>query len=467
MTVGNIQNGYLRRAQGFGEATGMTDSYANYRLLSEKMNDKTEFKGKNVSFGALPGNAEFWKKLFDKFADGISDLNLAYVTAVGTAFVAPIFIVFNPIAEYFNKRQPADPKDTRTPEQKEKDNRNQRIYSAWRQPVSAIIALGGQFILTKPIEKILDNAAAKGHFNVTPETSELHSKFNIINHDDYYKTKAQDELKRENAELSYENITARKKKIIERVKQDELERILKEEPELIDSELKKLNPKEPTTYSVLVDDSLKKSVGEDLERDKEFMKTVKHRDNPKFKAEVKRIANLRVKKIVDIEEKVINEWRRIVLAGTTDKNEILKQLEQSDVVKGLKEAADSEATRNIIKKTVESVAKYDGKMKEFFLKATDLKTAVLQNKFVRAALDYTKAHYKNRRLLLTIFGNFITLPITCTILNWAFPKIANRIMGVNNPKAKKQTTKVDETKKEPVEEIKYSVGEKAVGKAGV
>ena len=50
------------------------------------------------------------------------------VTAVGTAIICPIFIAFNPFS---------------------KENKNTKAYSAWRQPISAIIAVAAQLTITK------------------------------------------------------------------------------------------------------------------------------------------------------------------------------------------------------------------------------------------------------------------------------------------------------------------------------
>lgn len=70
------------------------------------------------------------------------------ITAIGTGLVAPWPIAFNPVVDYNLKKRNA------TPEQIE-DKHNTQKYSAWRQPISAVLALIFQLGVQKPVEKIL------------------------------------------------------------------------------------------------------------------------------------------------------------------------------------------------------------------------------------------------------------------------------------------------------------------------
>lgn len=101
------------------------------------------------------------------------------INAVGTGLVAPIFIKYNFLSE-------AD-QDTRT-------------YSAWRQPVSAVLAILTQAGLTAPFYKIFDNWANNGSFGEALSKTPFQ--------DEYYLTKL--------AKKKYPNKT--KKQIIAMVK---------------------------------------------------------------------------------------------------------------------------------------------------------------------------------------------------------------------------------------------------------
>ena len=69
------------------------------------------------------------------------------ITALGTGLVAPIFIGFNPFVKA--------PKNA-TPEEK-KENENTKLYTAMRQPISAVLAIIFQASVQKYIDKGLDS----------------------------------------------------------------------------------------------------------------------------------------------------------------------------------------------------------------------------------------------------------------------------------------------------------------------
>ena len=68
------------------------------------------------------------------------------ITALGTGFVAPIFIGYNPFVK---------PPKNATPEEK-KENENTKLYTAMRQPISAALAIIFQASVQKYIDKGLD-----------------------------------------------------------------------------------------------------------------------------------------------------------------------------------------------------------------------------------------------------------------------------------------------------------------------
>lgn len=61
------------------------------------------------------------------------------ITAVGTAGVAPFFIRYNPFS---------------------REDKDSKAYTAWRQPISAGITLGGQLLVMSNYNKLLDRQAA-------------------------------------------------------------------------------------------------------------------------------------------------------------------------------------------------------------------------------------------------------------------------------------------------------------------
>lgn len=82
------------------------------------------------------------------------------ITAVGTAGVAPIFIAFNPFTR--------------------KESKETKVYSAARQPISAVITLAFQYAVVNVFNDVLDNLATKGklkgigiNFDAEPRESVL------------------------------------------------------------------------------------------------------------------------------------------------------------------------------------------------------------------------------------------------------------------------------------------------------
>lgn len=70
------------------------------------------------------------------------------ITAIGTGLVAPWPIAYNPIVNHQLKKRNA------TPDEVEEKHKTQK-YSAWRQPVSAVLAVIFQLGVQKPIERVL------------------------------------------------------------------------------------------------------------------------------------------------------------------------------------------------------------------------------------------------------------------------------------------------------------------------
>lgn len=87
-------------------------------------------------------------QLLDKMKNFVGEVPNIIINAVGTGLVAPIFIKHNPLSK-------ADD-DTKT-------------YSAWRQPVSAVLAVATQASLVAPFNNLLNNMTNKGEFVFRPE----------------------------------------------------------------------------------------------------------------------------------------------------------------------------------------------------------------------------------------------------------------------------------------------------------
>lgn len=123
--------------------------------------------------------------IMKKFEGLKGELGGILITAFGTGAVAPIFIAFNPFAKA--------PKNA-TPEEKQK-NKDTKAYTAWRQPVSAVLAVLCQASVQKYIDRFIDIFVNDPKYSKYQRFDEDHS---ILNTDTYLKNKVKDDLKKEN-----------------------------------------------------------------------------------------------------------------------------------------------------------------------------------------------------------------------------------------------------------------------------
>ena len=95
----------------------------------------------------FPKREKWWIDFINRFKSLEGEKGGIVITAVGTGFVAPIPIAFNPFVKA-NKDA--------TPEEKQEVNRT-KAYTAMRQPISAALAILLQTPILKYIDKVLDN----------------------------------------------------------------------------------------------------------------------------------------------------------------------------------------------------------------------------------------------------------------------------------------------------------------------
>lgn len=95
--------------------------------------------GKEVS-ALMPSSVKAMKKV----SDNMGEVQNIIINALGTGLVAPIFIKWNPLSK--------TDEDTRT-------------YSAWRQPVSAVLAVVTQVGITIPFNRMIERRGNNGFYD--------------------------------------------------------------------------------------------------------------------------------------------------------------------------------------------------------------------------------------------------------------------------------------------------------------
>ena len=96
--------------------------------------------GKGVHISSITSGIDEYMpkgiKGMQKVSDNLGEVSTTLINAAGTGIVAPIFIKYNPLSK--------SDKDTRT-------------YSAWRQPVSAVLAIVSQLGAIIPFNRAMNN----------------------------------------------------------------------------------------------------------------------------------------------------------------------------------------------------------------------------------------------------------------------------------------------------------------------
>ena len=318
----------------------------------------------------------------------------AIVTGLGTAFVAPIFIAFNPFSK--------EDKDTKT-------------YSAWRQPISAIITAGVQIGINMKYNAHLDKIASTGHFD-RADLSMYPTKgylAKIIKHQHPEYTKQQLETAVENMQID-----ARWKAIDEARGNKSRKGTMRD---------RKFKPEE------LVDDDIKA--------------TTKERIKKEFKAEIDKLSGKAKEKFIEdkvrehsgkvaikvVEEKAkvkykVREWIKKAQDSKTEFKELI--LAKKAELKRLRKSKAAESEIKFFEKTLSKLIGYGKYENVKFLGNSykDVLQSVKIKQFIYAQADKNLSVLKSYKKWTGIVISLITLPFSCGLLNYAYPRIMEKIM---------------------------------------
>lgn len=110
------------------------------RVYLGEIKDSTSFTGNgaavateqvsDILFKLFPGKI----RMMLRAHENMGEIQNQMINAVGTGFVAPLFIKFNPMSD---------------------TDENTRTYTAWRQPVSAVLAVATQCAIVKPFNDLI------------------------------------------------------------------------------------------------------------------------------------------------------------------------------------------------------------------------------------------------------------------------------------------------------------------------
>lgn len=428
--------------------------------LAQEMKDHLPDKGKKMI------------NILDKFEPLRGEAGGIIITALGTGIVAPIFIAFNP----FSKA----PKGATKEEKKEHENT--KVYTAWRQPISAVLAALFQLSVLKYIDRGLNSL-----FNKPENAKNMWIELNQsrMNNDKYLERIAEKEIK--NEKLKFNNKDELKEEIARRVdakKSAQLEDVTNElmrtgrikmgenvylpdktvasalneqiDKYIEDARNVKISEKGLEYYSkrgeLLMNNRFEltqilNAAPDDAKKLEKYLKeTIEKTNNKEVKDLLQEIldkspANLRKSKCV----RTIARIRKIDEAciGGYSKDNYLNSMikdngELDQLIQKLRQAkindidhASPEGIKNAISQ-VQHHCLLDDKNSRLYQLLSNTenfkgdRTVLLKkiNKDVAKGIRSSVAsRYKCiNQLAKIVIGMFITVPVTCTALNWTYPR---------------------------------------------
>lgn len=395
------------------------------------------------------------------------------ITALGTGLVAPFPIAYNPFVKA--------PKGAS--EEEIEDVKNTKKYSAMRQPISAVLAILFQVSALKPIDKFLDsifnNPKYAKYVSICVDQSAINNKSRI-------EKLAKAKIKKENPSLkgdAYDELLEATKKEIENgqittvtnkfQKEGKLmvgDRALdnKHLADLVNLQIKdyiedagkiKIDNKGLSYYTKRADilianearlTEIYKNAPEDKAKASEYIKElVANEKNTDVKMLLEEalqrpveIQRQRLKRTCDRIRKIKNmcggeysyeKYLKALSERNSMLDSLITELDHSKIAKP--EAVTSETINATIEKVI-NILNFDksDKLKNSVLHDTDTfdyNKEKLTNKvykdITKQYKEFIRNHYKGLNQIIKIaIGVGITLPITCNVLNWVYPRIMDK-----------------------------------------
>ena len=388
------------------------------------------------------------------------------VTAVGTAVVCPLFIAFNPFS---------------------KEDDKTKAYSAWRQPISAIIAVVTQLTITKWFNHFMAKKASTSNKDGSPalcKRADLRAEPNpkylkgIIEeeHPEWDKKQIQAEIERRQIVAEKEIISKYRKlykdKTIE-YKELVCQDYIDKAENFFYDEFKKNNKKEiENKFGKKIDDIWSTKLKKHLEK----MLEDKAKSLGKDKQVLVRETAERMVEADVISEAVAKYITRFLCSKNASVQKAIDTSTTENTAKLIKDLGLDKKFRDGFnaKEIAENIVKKLETMKEFetsrqqkdFTSIKNIGTTfeeILHNvkikKLVRSQKSDAKRVFKTMNTQLGLVVTLATLPLTCGFLNWAYPRIMEKIMPEMSAKKKELDKKLEEMNRTIDETLDKNLGE--------
>lgn len=355
------------------------------------------------------------------------------VTAFGTAIICPMFIRFNPFS---------------------KEDKQTRAYSAWRQPISAIIAVAAQLTITKWFNNLLsmkastNNKQGKANYNRADLRACPHERYlkRIVKleHPDWSKEAVEKEVKKRQVDVEKHAITEARKTYINKhfeirdlLCQDNMEAAKKE----IFGELKtEFKTEIEGKFGKPVEDVGSRKLNRFLEGKLQQKAAAAGKDKV---ALVSERAEKMLEKEINSETVIKFAFNRLRSKNRSiekaiemcNEDQVLNFIQRHDLEKTLGEYNIKDLTNEILRK-LHNEREWnranglpDWASKKFLGNTPEeIKQSIKIKKWVKGRNSDAKRVFKTMNTQLGLIVTLATLPITCGILNWAYPRIMEKIM---------------------------------------
>ena len=370
------------------------------------------------------------------------------VTAVGTAIICPLFIAFNPFS---------------------KEDEKTKQYSAWRQPISAIIAVVTQLTITKWYNNWLAKTAstttkdgkagfARADLRAMPHERYL-KRIVKLQHPEYDKKQVEQEVKRL-------QVIAQKMEI------SKLRQTMKDTPisykelicqDYIDKAREQFFDEFKTKNKEEIEKKFGKSIDEiwSLRLNKHLNKMLDEKAKSMGK-DTQTMLNEAAEKLVErdvISETVVKKTIRHLKDKNYDISKAIEQCNEENVLKTIKaqnleskfpDGINAKQIAEEIVNKLRNIQEYESEQKlRDFKSVTNLGTTydeILHNikvkRLVKSRISDAKRVFKTMNTQTGLVVTLATLPFTCGFLNWCYPRIMEKIMPEMSAKKKEVEEKI-------------------------
>lgn len=350
----------------------------------------------------ISNNSKFVSKALTYLGQNDGEILNTVVTAVGTAVIAPLFIAGNPIS---------------------KEDKETKWYSALRQPISAFIALVVQLYVNKQFNNWVAQQASTGAWG---EFYDLRA----LPKESYLKRI----IKLEHPEFNKEQIKA-----------EILKRQSAGEKTVVNDYRNKFRDK-PVEWKELLSKDALDDARKDLKKDLE--KTYKDELKGKNPVSAEKFINEKLSAEI-IEQRALSDIQKLVETDAKAKFQIRDLAKKfstvDDAIKHMTEqlgtsTGDKELIQNILDRLENTKSFEQSKGMKAFSSIRDLgKTyeEVLHNvkikKMVKAKVSDAHKAVGKANKTMGIVVSLVTLPFSCGLLNWAYPRVMEKVMPKIQP----------------------------------